>query len=420
MNAPTDTTSVETAARRAVAEVTITDIHTHLFPPAHGELLLWGVDELITYHYLIAELFTVAPRDLTPEAFWKMPRSAQADLIWEYVFLRHGALSEAARGIITTLSALGCDVGARDLKPIRAWFAEQEVDAYLRKVFQIADIDYAVMTNNPFKPEETRHWDSGAGTPDYLKTTLRIDDLILNWPAAAETMRGAGYETAPHPDAADTKSFSEARRFLADWAKKIDPLYLAASMPPDFHYPADDMVNTVLDKVVLPAGRELNLPLAMMIGVYKLVNPELRDGGDAVGIADVTAVTSLCRLHPQNKFLITILSRDNQHELCVAGRKFGNLHVFGCWWFLNNPSIIEEMTRQRLELLGTAFTVQHSDARVLDQVIYKWSHTRTIVANVLADKYRDLVHAGWRPTEQEIRRDVRRLFGGMFEEFLAK
>ena len=158
----------------------------------------------------------------------------------------------------------------------------------------------------------------------------------------------------------------------------------------------------------------------MMIGVYKLVNPALKDGGDAVGIADVTAVTSLCRLHPDNKFLITMLSRDNQHELCVAGRKFGNLHVFGCWWFLNNPSIIEEMTRQRLELLGTAFTAQHSDARVLDQIIYKWAHTRTIVADVLADKYRDLVLAGWRPTEQEIRRDVRRLFGGMFEEFLAK
>ena len=78
------------------------------------------------------------------------------------------------------------------------------------------------------------------------------------------------------------------------------------------------------------------------------------------------------------------------------------------------------MTRQRIELLGTAFTCQHSDARVLDQLIYKWSHTRAIVAEVLADKAGALVAAGWRPTEDEIRREARAIFGGSFEEFLAK
>ena len=25
-------------------------------------------------------------------------------------------------------------------------------------------------------------------------------------------------------------------------------------------------------------------------------------------------------------------------HIAVAARKFGNLMVFGCWWFLNNPS----------------------------------------------------------------------------------
>lgn len=74
----------------------------------------------------------------------------------------------------------------------------------------------------------------------------------------------------------------------------------------------------------------------------------------------------------------------------------------------------------RLELLGTAFTAQHSDARVLDQVIYKWAHTRKIVADVLVDKYTDLFAASWRPTADEIRRDVRAIFGGSFEAFLAK
>jgi hypothetical protein len=134
----------------------------------------------------------------------------------------------------------------------------------------------------------------------------------------------------------------------------------------------------------------------------------------------VAAVMHLLQRYPAGKFMVTMLSRVNQHELCVLARKFGSLHVFGCWWFCNDPSIVEEMTRQRLELLGTAFTCQHSDARVLDQLIYKWAHTRKVVAEVLVGKYTDLVHAGWRPTKDEIWRDARALFGGSFAEFLAR
>jgi len=170
----------------------------------------------------------------------------------------------------------------------------------------------------------------------------------------------------------------------------------------------------------MPAAMEVGVPFAMMIGVRKGVNAGLGDGGDGVGVADVAAVMRLCQAYPQGKFLVTMLSRVNQHELTVLARKFGNLHVFGCWWFCNNPSIIDEMTRQRLELLGTNVTLQHSDARVLDQLIYKWRHTRAIVADVLIDKYADAHRAGWRFTDAEIDRDVRRLLGGAFEEFLAR
>src|SRR5207249_12067206 len=129
---------------------------------------------------------------------------------------------------------------------------------------------------------------------------------------------------------------------------------------------------------------------ALMIGVKRNVNPRLRLAGDSLGKADIAAVENLCVEFPDNKFLCTMLSRENQHELCVAARKFRNLHVFGCWWFLNNPSIIEEITRERIELLGTSVIPQHSDARVIDQVIYKWSHSKRIIGDVLSAKYSDL------------------------------
>ncbi|NLE60728.1 MAG: glucuronate isomerase, partial [Planctomycetes bacterium] len=214
-----------------------------------------------------------------------------------------------------------------------------------------------------------------------------------------------------------TSDVMEVRRFLSDWVERMSPRYMAVSLPPDFSIPEDTPRAALLAGCVLPVCREAGIPFALMIGVRRSLNRDLRLAGDGVGPGDVTSVSRLCATYPDNRFLVTMLARENQHELCVTARKHPNLMVFGCWWFLNNPSLIEEMTRMRIELLGTSVIPQHSDARVLDQIIYKWSHSRRIIADVLADKYADLAQAGWMPPEQEIRRDVADLFGGNFERF---
>ncbi len=56
---------------------------------------------------------------------------------------------------------------------------------------------------------------------------------------------------------------------------------MAASMANDFVYPARDWRCPALDNVVIPAARELGLPLALMIGVRRQVNPALGLAGDA-------------------------------------------------------------------------------------------------------------------------------------------
>jgi hypothetical protein len=140
----------------------------------------------------------------------------------------------------------------------------------------------------------------------------------------------------------------------------------------------------------------------MMIGVRRGVNPLLRMAGDSLAPADVPSVEAICAAFPRNKFVCTMLARENQHALCVAARKFRNLHIFGCWWFLNNPSLIEEITRMRIEMLGLGVTPQHSDCRVMDQLGYKWNHSRPILGKVLAEKYSDLSDTGWHVTRAEI------------------
>ena len=399
-----------------VAAAPVLDMHTHLYPPRFGGLNLYGVDELLTYHYLIAELMRVTRT--TPEQFWELPKTAQADLVWDELFVRRTPLSEAARGVVAVLSALGLDARAANLREAREFFADVRAEDYVNRVFETARVERVVMTNDPFDAAEARLWEEETEADPRFHAALRIDPLLVGWRGAVPALAAQGFEVDENLSG---RSVAEARRFLAKWVGRMKPLYMAVSLPDDFNFPADadPLRARVLGDIVLPACLEHDLPLALMIGVRRGVNPRLRGAGDGLGRADVSAVERLCAAHPGHRFLVTFLSRENQHELCVAARKFSNLLPFGCWWFLNNPSIISEITRERLELLGTSFVAQHSDARVLDQLIYKWNHSRRLIADALSEAYEALQRDGRVVTREEIARDAERLLAGNFRAWVG-
>jgi len=406
---------IRAAVERAARETPVTDIHTHIVPPSFGQLCLWGIDELLTYHYLVAETFRWI--ELPYEAFWRMSKREQADLVWQTLFIEHSPVSEACRGVLTTLQRLGLDAGARDLEAYRRLFAGLSADELVELVFTRAGVREVVMTNDPFDDLERPRWESGARPDPRFKAALRIDLLLNNWPAAAARLRKWGYAV----EAGLTgNSLAEVRRFLTGWIAHLDAVYLAVSLSPDFRMPEASARGLLIAEAVLPVCLEMNRPLALMIGVKRQVNPALRLAGDSVDRADIASLDYLCAAYPRNKFLVTLLAREDQHALCVTARKFRNLLPFGCWWFLNNPVLIDEITRMRLELLGLSMIPQHSDARVTEQLLYKWEHSRRVIGRVLAEKYTDLAATGWRVTEEEIRRDVDDLFGGTFRQFLQR
>jgi len=400
--------------RRVVDETPILDVHTHVYPPRFGRLLLYGIDELLTYHYLVAEVFRVAP--MPYERFWGMSKREQADYVWKHLFVERSPVSEACRGILTVLQRLRLDVGDRDLSGIRGYCRSMPVGQYVDRVFEAANVKSVIMTNDPFDGAERAVWSVGKEKDTRFQAALRIDPLLNDWDTSAPRLKEWGYDVCGDLGRSDVEA---VKRFLEDWIERMAPRYMAVSLVPDFQFPEDSPCGLLIEQCVLPVAREAGIPFALMIGVRRQANPGLKLAGDGVGQADVSVLTRLCTRFPENRFLVTMLSRENQHELCVTARKHPNLLVFGCWWFLNNPSIIEEMTRERFELLGLSFVPQHSDARVLDQIVYKWSHSRRIIAAVLTDKYTDLIDAGWVLTEDEVRRDVAALFGGVFEQFCA-
>ncbi|MBI1371571.1 MAG: glucuronate isomerase [Phycisphaera sp.] len=434
--------AIEAAVVRVLNDQPVIDMHTHLYPPSFGTpvrssaasadpkgLMLWGIDELLTYHYLIAELFrVVTPAELTPERYYAMSRQDQAETIWKHLFIERSPVSEACRGVLTTLQKLGLDTYHRNLDGFRTYFAEQDPNKYVDRVMALSKVESITMTNDVFDDNERQRWldDPSIGEDPRFTAVLRFDQLIVDWPHAAGRMRDWGYDVADEPD---DKTLAEVRRFLGEWFERTRSIYAAVSLPPTWRFPASchghgdtaaraKAGHDVLTGAILPACADANLPFAMMIGVKRGVNPALGGAGDMGFKSDIESVGRLCAEFPNNRFFVTMLARENQHELAVMARKFGNLMVFGCWWFLNNPTLIDEMTRMRMELLGTSFIPQHSDARVLDQLLYKWSHSRRILRNVLIDKYSDLVDTGWGLRVDDIKRDVRLLLHDNFTNFL--
>ena len=406
-----DPDQMDAAVADILGATPLLDVHTHLFSPEFGDLGLWGIDDLLTYHYLEAELFRFAP--IKPEQYWNLSKRQQADLVWGTLFIENTPLSEAARGVVAVLQALGIESEIGSLKRIRDYFREQQLPDHISRVFRLAGIESVVMTNDPLDHAEATIWKRGVKPDRRFQTALRLDRVLNEWPAHYDQIAASGY--AVQRDGGG-RTPGELQRFLMEWSARMLPVYLAVSLPDTFQFPADDLRTKLLTSAVLPSCRELDAPLALMIGVRRQVNPALRLAGDGSGRADLRALEALCRDHPANRFLVSVLSRENQHELCVCARKFQNLMPFGCWWFLNNPSIVEEITRERLEMLGASFIPQHSDARILEQLLYKWRNTRRTVAPVLAQRYRLLMKDGWTVTREDISRDVTRLFRGNFEQ----
>src|SRR4030095_12530978 len=108
------------------------------------------------------------------------------------------------------------------------------------------------------------------------------------WPAASRSLSAWGYSVGSE---FTPKTISETKRFLSDWIRRMGAVYVSASLPPEFRFPAGggDPCDRMLRDVLLPALADHGLPLALMIGARRAVNPALKDAGDASGKSDAAS-----------------------------------------------------------------------------------------------------------------------------------
>src|ERR1700704_6365200 len=111
---------IESVVKEVLCSTPFIDMHTHLFSPAFGKLGLWGIDELLTYHYLEAEFFRSS--DIPPERYWNLSNREKADAIWQVLFVENTPISEATRGIIAVLNAFDLPTDSTTLEEARSFF----------------------------------------------------------------------------------------------------------------------------------------------------------------------------------------------------------------------------------------------------------------------------------------------------------
>jgi len=316
-----------------------------------------------------------APASMIPELFYAKPKKEQADIIWKALFVDRTPVSEACRGVITTLVALGLrkEVESRNLSAIRTFYSGYRdrglagAEKFSEMIFTKAGVKYNIMTNIPFDTNEAQYWrPKPKDYPVHYRSAVRVDPLLSGDRQTIEAaLKGSGYDI----------TLEGARQYLRDWCDTMKPEYMMASTPHDFvlkEGPLGDVAKTgvnedsmkepgafamatsngdtcnateddtpslidehsdFLSEVLMKVCEERDLPVALKIGAHRGVNPRLKQAGDGVvAFADASMLGRLCSRFPKVRFLATFLSRNNQHEACVLASKFRNLHIYGCWY----------------------------------------------------------------------------------------
>lgn len=85
-------------------------IFTHLFAPKFGEMNLFGIEELLTYHYLVDELFRYSQKK--PEQFWKVKKwKSRSRLETSFRWKRDAFRSDTGRYHGFEWTRAGCEYG---------------------------------------------------------------------------------------------------------------------------------------------------------------------------------------------------------------------------------------------------------------------------------------------------------------------
>ena len=361
---------------RFVFSTQIVDIHTHLYPSKFKKFYKSGLIELLNYHYLVAEYLSSSRFD--PSKFYKLSSLKRARIIWDGLFLKRIPLSTSAMGILKILEKYEIKINKTSFEDVYSEFSKNNLSE--TDIFNLSGVKEVVMTNNPFEKKEYKVLSENKDRR--YKTSIRLDDLF-----------------------ADKNNFFNNKlsiiEYLGRLIKNYKPVYFAISTNNFEELSLKNYFNDVLGIL-----KKFNVPLMILMGVKRNINPQFKLAGDGLGTPSLEKLEGILRKNPKNIFLVSCLDYSDHFRLNVLARKFSNLKIFGYWWFTNQESIIKNILQLRIEMLNDNFIPQHSDARVIDQLIYKWNDFRNYYVEVYSKKYKQLIELGHKIKAEDLDKAV--------------
>lgn len=334
----------------------IDDFHTHLFPPQFSGFNKSGIVELLNYHYLIPELIRALgvpalPKGLSPIQL--------AELCWNTLFHNTSIQSYSCSGVSRILHSLGISYEHLSFEQLLS--AYHDVKPSISSILSSSRIQRIVMTNDPFDKLEWSFISQTNWDRDLYIPSLRLDSLM------------------------NTDSLVELHsrfEYIDTCILLSRPIYLSLSLDSK----SLSLLCSDIFKPLFHMASKHALPLYLMIGVKRGVNPSLGQAGDAIDSSvDIAHIETLCSSYPDNKFILSHLLLSRETELCVLSRKFPNLLISGYWWYLSTPSLIQSSLRTRIELLGSSHITYFSDARIDEHLLYKRDVIEECIDKVLLD-----------------------------------
>ena len=327
------------------------DFHSHLFPQCHKKFHKSGFIELLNYHYFLPEIF-----EKIPNLNLKKTKKYIANQVWNKLFLEEIPLSTSAKGLIKILDKMGIHNKKISFEELVNLENELKYDEH--DIFAKCNIKSVVMTNNPFNIDEWSLFKNTKWDREMYKSSIRLDYLF---------------------SLKDLNKLSEFKDHLDKCIKESKPEYLSISLS------NDGLKRLIKSKVFLNYLSNLDLPLWIMIGVKRKLNPKLDDAGDCIDLIDLELIRDLISNWQSIKFIISNIHYRDEHYLNTLSRNFQNISLAGTWWYMNNKSYSKSAIKSRIEMLGTGHKLFFSDSRVLEQLIYKTSNFQDILTDILLD-----------------------------------
>ena len=129
---------------------------------------------------------------MEPAQYWTMSKREQADLIWRTLFVENAPVSEATRGVVAVLQALGLPTRTADLREQRQYFESRKLEEHITNVLRLAGVSDVVMTNDPLDPAEGPLWEAGAQPDQRFHPVLRLDRVTQQMGGPLERVAVSG------------------------------------------------------------------------------------------------------------------------------------------------------------------------------------------------------------------------------------